>query len=512
MGFLDPHEKYFISMQDPRASTYLWDFTEQGQEFQGKNLLHPEIYQSQLFESTCQKDYNHSLFRFPLRCANTDSKLSNEGYSKEHLLELLHTLANEAYMNLLFMKNLESIEIYHKNGHNEEPKLILKVEISSSSLKKVRHQRKQLKKHIQSLHGWGKEPMKVSLEMKIVVTDLDQCDEQNSQWHVCHLIDGGGRRTELCRLSSDEDVGLLPWVGVAARVDPIDVDQHSKGHVFSFLPLPLTGKSPSGLPVHVHGHFALDNMRHHVKWPTADQNPDKVSDKNLKWNLTLVEESVPEVYATLLMDLKEKRKPHILQSALPTLQKAEPFWKNVLAPIYRKIRKEEIFYSIGEHWVKPGNSVLVKAKGDMRNILLKVFLKTNQPVVDLPKHLDETVRKFDLPFHDISLNKVRDILRTVQAVDDLDRNEKVQLLEGILVDKNYEDLSKIPLLPLKNGSFTEFQGINSSPIYVHYGSNDLYKLLPGTESYFVDAGVFPGNHLRQILSSSMHFKSFIIIL
>jgi hypothetical protein len=61
------------------------------------------------------------------------------------------------------------------------------------------------------------------------------------------------------RLNAEYDegkIGLLPRAGIAI----LESDMLKEGNAFCFLPLPIE----TGLPVHVNGHFALDQNRSHL--------------------------------------------------------------------------------------------------------------------------------------------------------------------------------------------------------------------------------------------------------
>jgi len=79
-------------------------------------------------------------------------------------------------------------------------------------------------------------------------------------------------------------------------LDPEPGDSDVDGRLFCFLPLPLeAGNSQMGLPVHVHGFFALEQNRKYVKWPGTYSFADSYMDKGLLWNQCLLREAVPKV-------------------------------------------------------------------------------------------------------------------------------------------------------------------------------------------------------------------------
>ncbi len=75
----------------------------------------------------------------------------------------------------------------------------------------------------------------------------------------------------------------------------------SGGQLFCFLPMPLEADSPTGLKAHVHGYFALDQNRRHVKMPSAEQR-DNVVDDQLVWNFLLVRNLLPKCLVGMVLE------------------------------------------------------------------------------------------------------------------------------------------------------------------------------------------------------------------
>jgi hypothetical protein len=107
----------------------------------------------------------------------------------------------------------------------------------------------------------------------------------SERWLVSNAI-AGGRARQLAAAAEHEGRGLLPWVGVAARLPeasqlgeasgvggaptslsgpgaPADADDGRlalEGRAFCFLPLPIR----TGLPVHVNAYFELSSNRREI--------------------------------------------------------------------------------------------------------------------------------------------------------------------------------------------------------------------------------------------------------
>ena len=245
--------------------------------------------------------YGGTLFRFPLR--HTPSKLSETLYSKEKMERLFESFVGDAHLVLLFLRNLESIELYAREIAESIPKRIFQARISEDSLELVRKKRKEFFEKIEP----GKrmlEPVTVTYRVTIE-TVVRENNIQQFSFLVTSYCCGGELSSEFETLLTDEELSYLPSVGVAMGVPPTkDLPTPDvAGHVFCALPLPVQKKSMTGLPVHVNGLFALTQNRRHIKTPNKDQDDrSKLTDKSLLWNCCLMEEALPKAYVTMIKE------------------------------------------------------------------------------------------------------------------------------------------------------------------------------------------------------------------
>ena len=495
---------HFLNSKGKITSSYPWKFSKETESCNANYLLQKIVYEFDLFDSVGKYDYGHSIFRFPIRQACSSSELSRDDYSIERVQNLLKSLQAEAYMNLLYMTNLEKVEIFHRKEVKVPAEKLFTVEISEESLVNIRRERNQLKNHISHISGlrkWNESPFSCLSHMNISLRTQNG-QQETSCWLVCHYIDGGKIDTKLKSLFLDSGLELLPWVGVAAQMNR---DLH-KGHVFFSLPLPLMEKSLTGLPIHVHGQFCLERNRHLIKWPTAGQNFNTIVDKALLWNMGLVRETLPQAYFELLTGFKSLEKPDRLLSCLPR-NSTEPEWHCLLEPLYLKIQTETVFYTyMSNQWVDAANSILVKEYEPVREVLLKVLASSNENVVDIPKDIVDTMYKVNpnVPFKVLSDDKLVEVLGERYILDILCPQEKINLLHYILRSGNYEKIDRIALLPLMNGKFEKFEKKTTNALYANTFNENLKELLPGTEEFFVDLNLFPKDHLDALLKSGMY--------
>ncbi len=210
------------------------------------------------------------------------------------------------------------------------------------------------------------------MEVETVYFNLeDETQEVRTyKWLVTTHYCGGQVSATFRKLYQDAELSFPPWVGVAMplklpesddvtsfREDASDSEYYSlgseDGHVFCFLPLPLDRPIATGLPVHVNGFFALELNRKYLKWPTANQRSDELTDKRLLWNQCLLTEGLPRAYAKLLLDAIDMhamgKLPDItirtIYRAFPDMKKVEKKWDVILAPLYAEVFKHRVVFT-----------------------------------------------------------------------------------------------------------------------------------------------------------------------
>ena len=271
-----------------------------------------------VFSSGC---YNGTLFRFPLRTNANQSELSQTLYSEEKVQTLFESFIAEARLVLLFLRKLESIELYTREKSETHPRRVFQVKISEESLELARRKRAEFYAAIQPAADANisvmQEPVTVTYPLTIEAEMNGSV--QRYSFLVTSYCCGGEVSNHFKRLITDKELSYLPSVGVAMAL-PSEIDLQTPdipGHVFCVLPLPVQKKSMTGLPVHVNGFFALSQSRSHIKTPNADQDDlEKLTDKSLLWNCCLLEEALPKAYATMIREAINNRSFNVQPEAI----------------------------------------------------------------------------------------------------------------------------------------------------------------------------------------------------
>lgn len=299
IGFIDPHEMHFGDSQ----TGFKWRLKKQREEMdQIPDQFHPF---KGIFD--CDDDvftqgfYNGTLFRFPLR--DIASSLSETLYSDEKMQSLFASFIADAHLVLLFLRNLEKIELYIREKWNSQPRIIFHAKITEESLELVRRKRKEFQTQIEQ----GKhmqEPVAVTYPITIETQTVH--GKENHSFLTTSYCCGVDVSSDFEKLLTDKELSYLPSVGVAMSLSSRSDMQAPplEGHVFCALPLPVQMKSMTGLPVHVNGFFALNQNRHYIKTPNADEDErDKLmGKKQLLWNRCLMEEAVPKAYVMMITE------------------------------------------------------------------------------------------------------------------------------------------------------------------------------------------------------------------
>ncbi|XP_076453314.1 sacsin-like [Babylonia areolata] len=456
-------------------------------------------------EGTFQARSGHfpgTLFWFPLRLSASD--LSSTLYTDQNVENLLASFRTEAPSLLLFLNRVQRVQILVRDDAHD-PEECFSVGLAPSCLGTVQRERDRFIKDLTS--AGASLPLEETFCITEVVMETSNyvtSQKTSGRWLVANYHCGQRQMSStLARLLSDHGLCYRPYVGVAI---PLSGHDQFQSQLFCFLPLPLDTRSPTGLPVHVHGYFALEQNRRHLKWPTADQMwNNTASDPASLWNCLLVKELLPVVYRQALIRLQDlcRYDPDTFYKAWPDVSRVQDRWKPLLEPLYSRLTQQPLFFSqnLGKQWVAPHSAVLQQFSRqfaeDVKQSVVKVYTANKHPLVVLPQHILNTLKQLSLlrDFHVIRASVVSTLLP--HCLPQLQRLDKLNLLQylshidmGLLLDQ--------PLLPLADEvSFGTFRRAGSgwSPMFLC--PRQLVQLFPGLEGQFCDVSV--PRHVRDDL-------------
>ena len=219
------------------------------------------------------------------------NKLEGMRFSVENLSELLKTLSSKAKDILVYLNHVQQISVFeikndgtythHSTTTATIPALHLQAYkqfagYTTDCLQQIRDRKCPATKsifhevnisHVESRHG----------------TNGEYSSKNKTTWLVQRAV--GSNQLDLDLLQSALQHGLKPVGGVAAQLSLEDCQYH----IFCFLPLPLN----SHLPVHVNGHFLVDDSRKHF---------EKIKHEGLsEWNKEIATKVIAHAYVDLVL-------------------------------------------------------------------------------------------------------------------------------------------------------------------------------------------------------------------
>ena len=494
VGFLDPQERIWSgkSGNSKKLSVMQRDFPNHLAPFDGI----AGFSSSQRFSDS---GYPKTLFRFPLR--TRESNLSKNLYDPRKVLELINALREEAKLLLLFLRSVETIEVY-EIGRSGRHTLKLKIGISGESVAaplSLRAERASFCDRIHDSHSnlQSHKTFESIVIATVKVTDHMGSSSGSSRWLISSLVESEDYNV----VKMAKEINVLPWVGTALELER--PRSHESGRIFCFLPMPC--ETCTDLPVHVNGTFSLNDDRRTLKWPGRERRNDPSAD----WNKILVEKVFPSCYVLLLKAALNCLTAEEFYAALPdVIEISSTNWGGLLHPLYSSLFEHACLWSIRKKWVRVCNATFIPEHESITESVKEVITSCGFDLVDIPSNMWHALRLVhpqgvqtltpDLTRRAIKANK--------ESYVRVSASKKLDLLEYCLSDENYSKLADLQLLPLANGSFKSFKSA-----YFANQSNSCYvctdecpqKLLPNAEHRLVNLSDRPSLHskLKKVASS-----------
>lgn len=345
------------------------------------------------------KPFQGTLFRLPLRTPEQaqSSFLSKRAISDVDVSGIIHNLIMEATTMLLFLRNVEKIEIQEWHDGASEPLQLYSCEVNgvSTGLRAKRSFDMVLGRN----RGANVDPSKIvcedySLEIKILRKDGNSGSiiQQIEKWEICTQF-GGSQATGIARDPQNSHLKLVPLAGTAACIQ-MHGDQKfkdiRKGLAYCFLPLPIQTE----LPIMVNGFFELSSNRRDIWQSGADMTGDGYTRAN--WNLALLKDVVSPCYARLLMRLRDALGYSAqYQASFPSHSAPQP-WSLVTSTTLSICKSQKLLATKAVTatasssssngaltWIEPMNAVLVPLSEEDRQFdeLYTVLDHYGSPVV-----------------------------------------------------------------------------------------------------------------------------------
>ena len=493
VAYLEPQEKVWEG-----KSGQWFDISEL--QTQGQDGLAP-FHNVCKFSAITTSDYCGTLFRFPLR--DTCSKLSENVYTVSKLHKLLAALKEEAKFLLLFLRSVDTIEVFELTEYGEQK--LFQVEIAERQ--QTYQARKNFMDQLKSAHELQSysinQYVNVVTDFHVTVTD-DGCTTQ-SHWLVANQVGSQSPAVQTAAMNQH----VFPWVGVALELnDGTASFPTSAGRTFCFLPMPAESSSP--LPVHVNGTFGLNDERRTLKWPGIERKNDPTAE----WNTLLVNQLLPPCYALLLDRAKDLLAPKEHYSAWPEVGTVQyTNWSELLRPLFRILITQPVVWTdttVGR-WIVPSEGVFASKEDQISPILHRVLSSCGVKLVNVPPRIWDAFQHVEYSPSCITPGLTRNCIQiNSSSYMNIDAHSKCELLKYCLtdLDQKYSELQGLCLLPLADGKFVQFtsSGSHSPSHYCYLCSTDCPQdLLPNISHRLVD--VQNDSDLQNKLQAVAHSES-----
>ena len=495
IGFLDPHKRLWPGESGKRYPLRITKIPELESQFAVLNVLGCNVSESE--------SYNGTLFRFPLRQRGSNSEISSSVWDTDRVLDVVcKSFQEDAHLILLFLKSVEKISLYHWIPPNRKPHTIFSTELSHRTIREVRTKRGELLECARKLpralqNFWVNQSSEKCFRAEVMCTYRGKAPATQS-WMVLHRIDN----TDSDVRQMAESLHLSPWVGLAIPVGQETKHAAHLGKIFCFLPLPPSDddSSMSGLPVHVHGSFALADNRRSLSWPARDRKHDPKA----QWNYLLLERVLPVAYASLIYictgqaESKWDIRRHDVYNAWPVPRDVREHWKQkVLPELFSMLSRERILYTEaqGGTWIRAEDAVILSSSShdSSEQIAKQIMISRNICVVVVPPNVEKCLSdpKYFLVKR-LSPEFVRNNLRgdVCPFPYATPPTHQLKLLKYILQDKAYSELQDVKLLPMADGTMETFETRHSTASPVYVSSNECpLSLFPGLEKHFLKPSI-----------------------
>ena len=447
-----------------------------------------------------ESNYQSTLFRFPLRTESTYGLISKTPSDISEVLPLMQAFKDEAELLLLFLRSVETIEVYtiDRAGNQSLQYCATIAGVACDLNEKRRSFKTKLEKSFKhrKCYGLGKAtPETFTAKCRVKFTGNHGCRE--SAWLVSNRVGSGGN---LEIIEAANKVCAFPWVGTALNLStPIKC-----GRVFCVIPLPEETKTE--LPVHINGTFSLNDDRRSLKWPGKESGRETAAN----WNKLLVEKVLPPCYASLLQEaLHHDIAAQDFYRSIPDIERvSQSMWEGLLLPLCSEVFEKACLWSLDKRWIRAEleeAAVVVEGlKFEAGDVVQQVLGACGYSIVLLPSNMWQAL---DLASKSHTVKKVtpqltRNALRGHRMAYEKKSNaEKLELLQYCFLDSGGDsdgsedkfeeeplyDLNSLYLLPLANGAFTKFKSGTYSMSSVIYVCSKKYprKLLPNAEQFLL---------------------------
>ncbi len=490
IAFLDPHERYFRKYggrtgikfdMDKNDRAYFEQYPDQFRPFMNK--IGGQLNLKDTFDGT--------LFRFPIR--NKEAAETSElcgHYADFHQLidrDVLEPFFQDFHLILLFLRNIESIELYKLNGDCEQLIASTYIDLSNSDADLLRKR--------SEYNAYLKRTVNVDKTMNPKLFELE---DFTSNWKFTistkELSNGiWSERSDTYLLSSfiglnsmsDElrntafAISTIPICNVAFKYNARD-DEAFRVHCFLPLPETLT----TGLKIFVNGAFSLTENRRDLKWPDHDTR----NDLTYVWNEYFSSEVLSKAIRQLLIYAKSFVHADLtvkgFYQMFPIPSEMNERFRKCLSHLLRSLHEMELVVTVTNEWSTTANVLFANefidhiqnSKQDNKRVLIDILYRLFDNRIAAPS-LPDHVRQFYAEWNEENGSKPLDLKLFASKLGasgmSLTNEEKVVLVNYLMANIESCDLNGLDLLPLLDGSWEIFSQSSNDSVVIFENSADL---------------------------------------
>ena len=137
--------------------------------------------------------------------------------------------------------------------------------------------------------------------------------------------------------------------------------------------------------------------RRHLKWPSAEYRDSHHHDAACDWNTALVSQALPHaLYHTVMYAIQHRYNACDVMKLFPDPALALTHWDKLVAPFYRQIEPEAIFYTEESEgsWVKASEACMISESGHLQDVISKILLQSGKTsnLVKPPAHVLSSIQ------------------------------------------------------------------------------------------------------------------------
>ncbi|TMW63551.1 hypothetical protein Poli38472_002492 [Pythium oligandrum] len=442
-----------------------------------------------LFGCDLERHFHGTLFRFPLRheAIASGSEIKQRAYSRREIVDLFESFRSSVTAAMLFLRNVRSVEIYIQLDREESPSLLYGCEIpeedrgeswraidrfmaersagrSEVTTKRAFYSRlartpeNELPSVTQTVHLKTKELKQLhdtfarireqANDGASVHDGQSELVESTEKYLVCNQL-GGGRARDMACATENESLKLIPWVGVAGRIDNYQVE----GRAFCFLPLPVR----TGLSVHINGYFELSSNRRDI-WHGDDLSGD--GKLRSLWNSHLLTDAVAPAYVAFILEAAERFGEQSL-AFFPSALPAEP-WQHAVETFFALVRDKNVLVTSSTSQnpgkrIAPASCVLIDDTVPGWETLEKSLNKVSIETALVPSSLRGLLSQFNVVYGTFTPTFFRKLVRYGRFLSALEPEAAQHVIQFCLSDirqpDTYKELDGLPIVPVRDGTY-----------------------------------------------------------